>query len=62
MIFENAAEVELVNKLLGVIGGYPRNESIMTIDEFNTVQDILRKASASFINRQDRDVTAELQS
>lgn len=55
MIFENELEVDLVNKLLAVVGMKLLNESIMTKDEFNTVQDILRKASASFINRVDRD-------
>ena len=55
MIFESANEVDLVNKLLGVVGETVQNEAIMTKDEFNTVQDILRKASASFINRADRD-------
>lgn len=55
MIFESANEVDLVNKLLGVVGSEPQNEIIMTRDEFNTVTDILRKASASFINRADRD-------
>lgn len=59
MIFESSNEVDLVNKLLGVVGETPRSENIMTTDEFNTVQDILRKASASFINRQDRDMQVE---
>lgn len=59
MIFESAIEVDLVNKLLGVVGETPQNEIIMTKDEFNTVQDILRKASASFINRADRDSQVE---
>lgn len=59
MIFESANEVDLVNKLLGVVGETPRNDDIMTVDEFNTVQDILRKASASFINRQDRDTQVQ---
>lgn len=59
MIFESAIEVDLVNKLLGVVGETPQNEVIMTKDEFNTVQDILRKASASFINRADRDSQVE---
>lgn len=60
MIFENANEVDLVNKLLGVVGSEPQNENIMTRDEFNAVTDILRKSSAAFINRQDRDSQVEL--
>lgn len=56
MIFENALEVDLVNKLLGVVGNELRNEDIMTKTEFDTVTDILRKSSASFINRADRDM------
>ena len=55
MIFESTIEVDLVNKLLGVVGETPKDEAIMTKSEFDTVQDILRKASASFINRADRD-------
>ena len=55
MIFENVTEVDLVNKLLAVVGAEPQNEEIMTKDEFNVVTDILRKSSAAFINRQDRD-------
>lgn len=56
MIFENTLEVDLVNKLLGVVGNEPRNEDIMTKEEFDMVTDILRKSSASFINRVDRDM------
>lgn len=59
MIFENALEVDLVNKLLGVVGNELRNEDIMTKTEFDTVTDILRKSSASFINRADRDSQVE---
>ena len=55
MIFESAIEVDLVNKLLAVVGAELPNEEIMTKDEFNVVTDILRKSSAAFINRQDRD-------
>jgi hypothetical protein len=55
MIFENVNEVDLVNKLLAVVGAELPNEEIMTKDEFNVVTDILRKSSAAFINRQDRD-------
>lgn len=57
MIFENANEVDLVNKLLGVVGETPRDNPIMSKEEFDTCQDILRKASASFINRADRDAS-----
>lgn len=59
MIFENVTEVDLVNKLLGVVGEAPQNEAIMTKEEFNNVTDILRKSSASFINRVDRDSQVE---
>lgn len=59
MIFESALEVDLVNKLLGVVGNEPLNEAIMTKEEFDTVTDILRKSSASFINRVDRDTQVE---
>ena len=59
MIFENALEVDLVNKLLGVVGNEPRSEDIMTKGEFDILTDILRKSSASFINRADRDSQVE---
>ena len=59
MIFENSAEVDLVNKLLGVVGSSPQNTDVMTKQEFDTVTDILRKSSAAFINRQDRDSQVE---
>jgi len=55
MIFENANEVDLVNKLLAIVGAELPNENIMTKEEFNVVTDILRKSSAAFINRADRD-------
>ena len=55
MIFENINEVDLINKLLAVVGEAPQDERIMTKDEFTAISDILRKSSASFINRQDRD-------
>jgi hypothetical protein len=59
MIFENTTEVDLINKLLAVVGDEPRNEDVMSVADFHTCQDILRKASASFINRQDRDEHGE---
>ena len=55
MIFENINEVDLINKLLAVVGEAVPDERIMTKDEFTAISDILRKSSASFINRQDRD-------
>lgn len=55
MIFENINEVDLINKLLAVVGEAVPDERIMTKDEFIAISDILRKSSASFINRQDRD-------
>lgn len=57
MIFETDLEVDLVNKLLAVVGETVANENIMTKAEFNNVTDILRKSSAAYINRRDRDVT-----
>ena len=55
MIFESINEVNLVDKLLGVVGETVPDESIMTKDEFNMLTDIFRKSSASFINRTDRN-------
>lgn len=55
MIFENINEVDLINKLLAVVGEAVPDERIMTKGEFIAISDILRKSSASFINRQDRD-------
>ena len=55
MIFENINEVDLINKLLAVVGEAVPDERIMTKDEFTAISDTLRKSSASFINRQDRD-------
>lgn len=59
MIFESDLEVDLVNKLLGVVGDTIPNEQIMTKEEFVSVQDILRRSSASYINRLDRNVVLE---
>ena len=55
MIFENINEVDLINKLLAAVAEAPIREEVITKDEFDMTTDILRKSSAAFINRQDRD-------
>lgn len=55
MIFENINEVNLINKLLAAVAEAPIREEVITKDEFDMTTDILRKSSAAFINRQDRD-------